>query len=152
MATGVVNILTWAWDDYPRIDTVKKEVANKLSVFRNAKVGNHIIDGKGDTPVIRFRTTTSMAMKLLLEFLETGKVPNLEDSYYYPALPDLLAFIKEKVTMEEYCALEFEIFYYAITEKMFLSLTRPDDTNIEETKAAIVKYAVTIPMKYEGYF
>jgi len=152
MSTEVVNILTWAWDDYPRINTVKKEVANKLSVFRNAKVGRHDTEEEQKMPVLKFRNITSMAMMLLLEFLKTGKVPSLEDSYFYDALPDLLAFINKKVTMDEYCALGFSEFYYAITEKMFFSLTRPDDTNIDETKAAIVKYAVTIPMKYADYF
>lgn len=147
-----IYILTWAWDDYPRIHTVKREITNKLSVFRNHRIERHDTEKVQKMPVLKFRDITSMAMKLLLEFLETRKVPDLNDWYYYNALPDLLTFIKEKVTMEEYCTLNFEVFYCAITERMFVSLTRPEDTNIEDTKAAITKFGVTIPQKYEGYF
>lgn len=147
-----VGILTVAWHDHAQMHKVEREVANKLSVFRNRTVKSHDTEKESKIPVLKFRRVTTMAMHLLLDFLKEGVVPDLKDHYYYNAYPDLLRFINEKVTDEEYHSLGFEAFYTAMKEKMFESLKYPEDTNISKVKKAIIKYKVAIPEAYKGYF
>lgn len=146
-----INILTIAWDNYPRIHKLKKEVAERLYVFKNKRVSIHMTE-RGDIEVLIFRKITSMAMELLLEFLNTGKMPSLTDSYFYAAFPDLLRFINDKFTNEECKEFKINEFRVLVELKILYSLTRSEDIDVEKTKKTIKKYKVPITEEYEKYF
>lgn len=139
-------VRTTNWSNYESYEKITEETRNKLTVFRNTEV-KYTEDGKYE--YLEFdKAITSMAMTLLLEFLENGVIPDLSDHYYFAAYPDLITFIQEQITQEEKDVLGFAGFTTKILEKMFLSLTFPEDTNIPETKAVLKKYNFPIPAEY----
>jgi hypothetical protein len=158
---AIVHIITYAWDLNLKLYVIETENANKLSVFRRKQKqmyqlpplqdDNGMEIERGRVEVLVFRRMTTIAMKLLIEFLRQATIPK-DDRYYYNAYPDLLRFIKNKVTSDEYYATGMEKFYNFIVEQMFLSLTRPEDTDIRKVKKFLRRYKVPIPKQYEQYF
>lgn len=150
---AAVNIMTWAWSGYSVISRLPKSTADSLSVFKNAEVKNHITE-KGEIPVLEFREITTAAMSIFVSFLKKEDVSKkLDDWYYYPAFPDLLVFMTKQITNDEFFTFSMQELYDPLIAKMFESLTNPDDaTNVEETKAALVKCEVPVPEKYKSYF
>lgn len=155
--SDVVNILTWQWSDYPKIRTISKSIANMFRFFRTAKQGIHI-SPKGDVPVIRVRNVTSAAMDLLLDYLEenakytssTIQIPrDLNDSYFFAALPDLYMFLKKGMGLsdDEYFGRTGVPIYSlqtAVIDKMRFAIANPTITSdaelIHQLKILLVKY------------